>query len=98
MRWQGRHGQVRRANDSRFGTPWQHRNNPTAAVPVSLVQSCKAEKADPFAYLPDLVHCVSTHPASRIGERSPDCWKPAEPTDPYRREGNPVTSLLPVGL
>jgi len=49
----------------------------TAAVLMSLVQSCRALKVEPFAYLRDILERVSTHPASRIAELLPDAWKPS---------------------
>jgi len=51
----------------------------TAATLMSLTASCKAWNVEPFAYLRDVLERVSTHPASRIAELLPDCWKPAEP-------------------
>jgi hypothetical protein len=51
----------------------------TAAVLMSLVQSCQALKIEPFAYLRDVLDRVSTHPASQIADLLPDVWKPAQP-------------------
>lgn len=48
-----------------------HRN----AVLLTLVNSAKAHGIDPFVYLRDLIERVSTHPASRIAELTPRCWK-----------------------
>jgi hypothetical protein len=62
---------------------WLHlgsgRGGRTAAVLMSLVQSCRPFGAEPFAYLRDLLNRVSTHPASRIAELLPDAWKPLQP-------------------
>ena len=49
----------------------------TAAVLISLVQSCQALGVEPFAYLRDVLDRVSTHPASRIADLLPDAWKAA---------------------
>ena len=51
----------------------------TAAVLVSLVQSCQAMKIEPFAYLRDVLDRVSTQRASQIAELLPDVWKPTPP-------------------
>jgi transposase len=51
----------------------------TAAVLMSLVQSCQAIKIEPFAYLRDVLDRVSTHPASQIADLLPDAWKPTQP-------------------
>jgi hypothetical protein len=58
----------------------------TAATLMSLTSSCKAANVEPFAYLRDVLERVSTHPASRIAELLPDCWKPAESTEPTGRK------------
>ncbi len=47
----------------------------TAAVLMSLVQTCRGFGVEPFAYLRDVLDRVSTHPASRIAELLPDAWK-----------------------
>ena len=44
-------------------------------VLLTLVQTCKANQVDPFAYLRDVIDRVSTHPMSRIGELTPRRWK-----------------------
>jgi transposase len=58
---------------------WLHlgsdRGGRTAAVLMSLVQSCRSFGVEPFAYLRDVLDRVSTHPASRIAELLPDAWK-----------------------
>ena len=53
----------------------------TAAILMTVVQSCKHFKVEPFAYLKDVLDRVSTHPHSRIAELLPDVWKPA-PAEP----------------
>jgi transposase len=58
----------------------------TAATLMSLTASCKAWNVEPFAYLRDMLERVSTHPASRIADLLPDCWKPAESTEPTGRK------------
>ena len=49
----------------------------TAAILMTVLQSCKHFKVEPFAYLKDVLDRVSTHPHSRIAELLPDAWKPA---------------------
>jgi transposase len=60
---------------------WLHlgseRGGRTAAVLMSLVQSCRSLGVEPFAYLRDVLERVNTHPASRIAELLPDAWKAA---------------------
>ena len=55
---------------------WLHlgsdRGGRTAAVLMSLVQSCRRLGNEPFAYLRDVLDRVSTHPASRIDDLLPD--------------------------
>jgi transposase len=51
------------------------RGGRTAAVLLTLVQSCTALDGEPFVYLRDVLARVSTHPASRIAELLPDAWK-----------------------
>ena len=46
-----------------------------AAIIYSLVATCKLCEIDPFAYLRDVLGRISTHPASRIAELTPSCWK-----------------------
>jgi transposase len=50
------------------------RGGRTAAVLLSVVQSCAELRVEPFAYLRDVLDRVSTHPASRIAELLPDAW------------------------
>jgi transposase len=47
-----------------------------AATIYSLIGACKLCRIDPFAYLRDVIHRVSTHPNSRINELTPPNWKP----------------------
>jgi len=49
----------------------------TAAILMTVLQSCKHFNVEPFAYLRDVLDRVSTHPHSRIAELLPDTWKPA---------------------
>jgi hypothetical protein len=62
---------------------WLHlgseRGGRTAAVLMSLVESCRRCGVEPFAYIRDLLVRVSTHPASRVAELLPDVWQPAPP-------------------
>ncbi|RUL81006.1 IS66 family transposase, partial [Tautonia sociabilis] len=55
---------------------WLHlgsdRGGRTAATLMSLVQSCKRNGNEPFAYLRDVLDRVSTHPASRVDDLLPD--------------------------
>lgn len=59
---------------------WLHvggeRGGRTAAILISVVQSCKLHGVEPWAYIRDVLDRVSTHPARRIEELLPDAWKP----------------------
>jgi hypothetical protein len=59
---------------------WLHlgndRGGQTAAVLMSLVQSCRGLGVELLGYLRDGRERVSTHPASRITELLPDAWRP----------------------
>ena len=44
----------------------------TAAVLTSLIATCKRLGIDPFAYLRDIFHRVSSHPENRLAELLPD--------------------------
>jgi transposase len=48
-----------------------------AAMIMSLLQSAKLNKADPWAYLKDVLTRLPTQLNSRIGELLPHRWKPA---------------------
>ena len=47
-----------------------------AAVVMSLVQSAKLNKLDPWAYLRDVLGRINSHPNSRIDELLPHHWQP----------------------
>jgi transposase len=55
---------------------WLHlgsdKGGKSAAVLMSLVQSCRRLGNGPFAYLRDVLKRVSTHPASRVDDLLPD--------------------------
>lgn len=48
-----------------------------AAVVMSLVQSAKLNKVEPWAYLRDVLARIHSHPASRIDELLPHRWQPS---------------------
>ena len=48
-----------------------------AAVVMSLVQSAKLNKIDPWAYLRDVLARIHSHPASRIDDLLPHRWRPS---------------------
>jgi len=48
-----------------------------AAIVMSLVQSAKLNKIDPWAYLRDVLARIHSHPASRIDELLPHRWRPS---------------------
>jgi hypothetical protein len=48
-----------------------------AAVVMSLVQSAKLNKLDPWASLRDVLARIHGHPSNRIDELLPHRWRPA---------------------
>jgi len=52
------------------------RGGRAAALYMSLVQSCKACKINPWEYFDDMLRRIMTHPVSRLRELLPDQWKP----------------------
>lgn len=58
----------------------------TAAVLLSVVQTCHAPGVESWAYLRDVLERVSTHPASRLAELLPDAWKPAQTAEATGRK------------
>jgi len=56
-----------------------------AATLYSLVESCRMQGIDPFAYLRDVIDRISTHPASRITELTPRGWAEAAGPRPTER-------------
>jgi transposase len=48
-----------------------------AAVVMSLVQSAKLNRQDPWAYLRDVLARIHSHPSHRIDELLPHRWRPA---------------------
>jgi transposase len=49
------------------------------AVLYTLVASCEKNGVNPLAYLTDVLTRVQSHPANRIEELLPHCWKPPDP-------------------
>jgi hypothetical protein len=50
------------------------RGGQRAAAVISLIQSAKLNRHDPYAYLKDVLERLPTHPASRIEELLPHRW------------------------
>jgi transposase len=51
------------------------RGGHAAATIYSLIESCRRAGLDPFLYLRDVLVRVATHPAARVHELVPACWK-----------------------
>jgi transposase len=49
----------------------------TAAILTSITTTCRRLSVDPFEYLRDIFHRISTHPQSSIDDLLPDNWKAA---------------------
>ena len=50
----------------------------TAAILTSFIATCKRLQINPFTYLRDIFHRISSHPAKRLEELLPDNWKAAQ--------------------
>jgi transposase len=52
----------------------------TASILTSLTATCKRLALDPFEYLRDVFHRISTHPQNNLDDLLPDKWKAARST------------------
>ena len=59
----------------------------TAAVLFSFTATCKCLGIDAFAYLRDVLERLPTHPAERLEELLPHCWKAARAAAPINEAG-----------
>src|SRR3954467_1638370 len=59
----------------------------TAAVLMSLCTTCKGLGIAPQGYLRDVLDRISTHPARRIEELSPDRWQAPRPAGETAKDG-----------
>ena len=64
---------VGRRNWMFFGSD---RGGKTAAVLLSIVETCRRHRIDPFAYLRDIFRRIAGHPINRIDELLPGNWAP----------------------
>lgn len=53
------------------------RGGHAAAVTYSLIQTCKLNGVEPFAYLADILRRLPSHPIKRVAELLPFRWQPA---------------------
>lgn len=53
------------------------RGGETAAIFMSLIASCKANKLNPFDYLKDVLRRINSLPHRRIAELLPQNWQPS---------------------
>jgi len=51
------------------------RGGETAAIFMSLIASCKANKINPYEYLKDVLSRINSHPHKRIAELLPHNWQ-----------------------
>jgi hypothetical protein len=51
------------------------RGGETAAIFMSLISTCKANKVNPFEYLKDVLSRINSHPHKRLTELLPQNWK-----------------------
>jgi transposase len=54
------------------------RGGETAAIFMSLIASCKANKINPYEYLKDVLSRINSHPHKRLAELLPHNWKPLQ--------------------
>jgi len=47
-----------------------------AANTMSLIQSAKLNRLNPYAYLNDVLKMLATHKVNQIEELLPHCWNP----------------------
>jgi len=54
------------------------RGGETAAIFMSLIASCKANKINPFEYLKDVLSRINSHLHKKLAELLPHNWKPIQ--------------------
>ena len=54
------------------------RGGETAAIFMSLIATCKANKINPFEYLKDVLSRINSHPHKKLSELLPQNWKPLQ--------------------
>jgi len=54
------------------------RGGKTAAIFMSLIATCKANKINPYEYLKDVLGRINSHPHKRITELLPQNWNPPQ--------------------
>lgn len=54
------------------------RGGETAAIFMSLIATCKANKINPFEYLKDVLSRINSHPHKKLAELLPQNWKPLQ--------------------
>ncbi len=62
------------------------RGGRAAALYLGLIQSCKVNDVNPWAYFDDILRRIMPHPAGKLRELLPDQWKPA----PHDANGQPL--------
>lgn len=63
------------------------RGGKAAALYLGLIQSCRKNGVNPWAYFDDVLRRIMAHPANQLRDLLPDRWKPA----PRDAAGKPVT-------
>lgn len=54
------------------------RGGKTAAIFMSLIATCKANKINPFEYLKDVLTRINSHPHKKLAELLPQNWTPPQ--------------------
>lgn len=63
---------------------WTELGAEHVGIMQSLLVTCRLHEIDPYAYLVDVLQRISEHPASRVSELTPRCWKQTFAADPLR--------------
>ena len=63
---------------------WTELGAQQVGIIQSLLVTCKLQGINPYTYLVDVLQRISRHPASRVVELTPRCWKARFADNPLR--------------
>lgn len=69
------------------------RGGEAAAIFYTLIETCKANKVDPYHYLADVLERLPTHPNKKIQELLPQNWVPDQPLVQKNHDHTPAPQL-----
>ena len=61
----------------------------------SLLVTCRLHDIDPYDYFVDVLQRVGEHPASKVGQLTPRCWKELFALAPKRGTGRVIDAEAP---